>query len=66
MFRAAGWWGPSNFLGSHAGEIEPLLRAMCMPRITETDKHISEAVAAVHNVDCIIFESEASGVHLAC
>ena len=24
-----------------------------------TDKHISEAVAAVHNVDCIIFESEA-------
>ena len=42
-----------------------------MPRITQTDKHISEAVAAVHNVDCIVFESEASGscavnkVHLA-
>ena len=47
-------------------------RCVCMPRITETDKHISEAVAAVHNVDCIVFESEASGscaankVHLAC
>ena len=47
-------------------------RCVCMPRITETDKHISEAVAAVHNVDCIAFESEASGscaankVDLAC
>ena len=47
-------------------------RCVCMPGITDTDKHISEAVAAVHNVDCIVFESEASGscavnkVHLAC